>query len=134
MIPCYGSLHGSFTIIGKGRLIKKKILVTVHVRFCQKVPCAYTILYTIPFMALSWFFHGSVMIPECPDLALVLYMNEQIAEMINGLRGNEWDEVLKLEVLPPLPVNPEQKKQAQEQALKDTSLEDIDTEKRKRRG
>ena len=61
-------------------------------------------------------------------------MNEQIAEMINGLRGNEWDEVLKLEVLPPLPVDPEQKKQVQEQALKDTPLEDIETEKEKEEG
>ena len=69
-------------------------------------------------MVLSWFSHNSFMIPECPDLALVLYMNEQIAEMINGLRGNEWDEVLKLEVLPPLPVDPEQKKQVEEQPLK----------------
>ena len=74
------------------------------------------------------------MIPECPNLALVLYTNEQIAEMINGLKGNEWDEVLKLEVLPPLQVDPEQKKQVQEQALKDTSLEDIDTEKEKEEG
>ena len=74
------------------------------------------------------------MIPECPNLALVLYMNEQIAEMINGLRGNEWDKVLTLEVLPPLPVDPEQKKQVEEQHLKDTSMEGIDTEKEKEQG
>ena len=94
------------------------------------MPHAYTILYTIPFTVLSQFSHDSFTISECPNLALVLYMNEQIAEMINGLRGNEWDEVLKLEVLPPLPVDPEQKKQVEEQPLEDTSLEGIDTEKK----
>ena len=55
------------------------------------------------------------MILDCPDLELVLYMHEQIVEMIDRLKGNEWDEVLKLDKLPPLPVEP---------ALKDPVLKD----------
>ena len=52
------------------------------------------------------FSHNSFMFLDCPDVALVLYMNEQIVDMIDGLKGNEWDEGLELEVLPPLPVDP----------------------------
>ena len=90
-----------------------------------------TLLFT---QFLSWFFHDSYTIPECPELVLVFYTNEQIGEMINGLRGNEWDEVLTLEVLPPLPVDPEQKKQVEEQQFKDTSMEGLETEKEKEEG
>ena len=77
----------------------------------------------------TWFYHDSFTIPECPDMALVLYTNEQIVCMIDGLRGKEWDEVLKLEVLPPLPVDPEQNPQVQEEGQKDT-----ETEKEKEEG
>ena len=59
------------------------------------------------------------MILDGQDLELVLYTYEQIVEMIDGLKGNEWDEVLKLDKLPPLPVDP-----AKDPALKDPSLKD----------
>ena len=71
----------------------------------------------------TWFSHNSFTILDCLELALVLYTNGQIVDMIDGLKGNEWDEVLKLEVLPPLPVDSEKNPQVQEQALKETERE-----------
>ena len=83
-----------------------------------------TILLTQLFTRFfTWFYYDSFMIPECPDMALVLYTNEQIVGMIDGLTGKEWDEVLKLEVLPPLPVDPQQSRQFQQEGQKDTQTE-----------
>ena len=64
-------------------------------------------------------------------MALVLYTNEQIVGMIDGLTGKEWDEVLKLEVLPPLPVDPEETTQFEPEGQRDTQTE---TEKEKEEG
>ena len=64
-------------------------------------------------------------------MALVLYTNEQIVGMIDGLTGKEWDEVLKLEVLPPLPVDPEETTQFEPEGPRDKQTE---TEKEKEEG
>ena len=80
---------------------------------------AYTFVYTI----LLRFYYDSFTILECPDMALVLYTNEQIVSMIDGLTGKEWDEVLKLEVLPPLPVDPEKTTQFEPEDPRDKQTE-----------
>lgn len=53
------------------------------------------------------FYYGSLTIPGCPDIELLLYTEELIIQMIDEkLQGPEWEEVLKLDKLPPLPVDP----------------------------